>query len=128
MERHCQNAMQVAKFLSRLKKFVQGFYKIIPCLFRFYSLFIWSYSFWILVVYFRDCDLLMYFEDNWLHQVIMGLKEEMKLTIEKILFGVITFIHEMKFSTTYGQEIYDQKSSQLIANVTRLLEILTIEK
>lgn len=76
----------------------------------------------------RDCDLLMYFEDNWLHQVIMGLKEEMNLTIEKVLFGVITFIHEMKFSTTYGQEIYNQKSSQLIANVTRLLEILTIEK
>lgn len=73
----------------------------------------------------RDCDLLMYFEDNWLHQVVLGLKEEMKIdSFQKILLGGIDFISNMKFSLSYGQEIYNAKSEHVINNIKRIIDII----
>jgi len=50
----------------------------------------------------RDADLLQSLEPNWIQQIIMGLSEEMNISIDDMITGQKSFLMNSQFNTNWG--------------------------
>tara|TARA_R110002020_G_scaffold366045_1_gene578153 strand:- start:96 stop:713 length:618 start_codon:yes stop_codon:yes gene_type:complete len=52
----------------------------------------------------RDCDLMQVLEDNWIQQNMIGLSEELSISMEDMINGQTKFLDSVSFITDYGKK------------------------
>lgn len=74
----------------------------------------------------RDCDLMQWYESNYLQQVFYGLSQEMKLNFKDSPLGYIKFLEGMKPMTKHGKYMHDkfmQKRKNDMQFIDKLINI-----
>lgn len=72
----------------------------------------------------RDADLLQVCEDNWLQQIIFGLKNEMNINLETILKESKDFWSNINFHTSIATNKLDKFKNNRLESVDYLLKII----
>lgn len=74
----------------------------------------------------RDCDLMQWYENNYLQQVFYGLSQEMNLNFKTSPMLYVKFIEGMKPMTNYGKFMYEkymQKRKNDLNFIEKLINI-----
>lgn len=71
----------------------------------------------------RDADLMMCLEDDWPQTVILGIREELKLDMEKTINGQEAFLKNISMNTEWGKIIKEKHWAEAMRNFQRLKEI-----
>ena len=74
----------------------------------------------------RDADLLQWTKKNFIKQVIIGLSDEMGLTLEKLIEGQKKFMLNMNFHTPMGQRIYDRNIKEKLKELEDFKQSLNL--
>lgn len=72
----------------------------------------------------RDADLCQVLEYDWIKQVILGLSEEMNISVGDMIVGQRKFVESVKFITDYGKFIQNTKYDKVISDSILLENIL----
>lgn len=73
----------------------------------------------------RDADLMQIFEDNWIHQNILGIALELGMEFEKFLVAQRKFIEGAEFNSDYGKKMRDKNWSRVIEEFEILEKIMS---
>lgn len=73
----------------------------------------------------RDADLMQIFEDNWIHQNILGIALELGMEFEKFLVAQRKFIEGAEFNSNWGKKMRDKNWSRVIEEFETLEKIIS---
>jgi hypothetical protein len=75
----------------------------------------------------RDADLMQVFEYNWIQQNMMGLCEEMGITMDKMIPGQKQFLMGAQFNTNWGIFWKEQRWKEVKEKLDKLEELYNLE-
>jgi len=68
----------------------------------------------------RDADLMQVGEYNWIQQNMLGLSQEMNITLDKMIAGQTIFLTNSSFNTKWGAEWKRLNWETIISNLNKL--------
>jgi hypothetical protein len=64
----------------------------------------------------RDADLMQVYEDNWIHQIIYGLSEELNMDFFDLIELQIKFLESSETNTEWGKDMKAERWDKIILN------------